>query len=62
MLTMAGTHKPLYEAAIDELGKLLSTPLDPLLLKVIELYHYYDLTLLPWDNYYQVAVVMITDV
>ena len=43
MLTITGTQKPLDEAAIDELDKLLSVPLDSLVLKVIELDHYSDL-------------------
>ena len=48
MWTIAGTRKPLNEAAIDELEKLLSVPLDSLVLKVIELEHYSDLlTFLP---------------
>ena len=33
--------------------------LDSLVLKVLDLEHYYDLlTVLPWDNCFQVAVVM----
>ena len=63
MLTVSGTHRPLYEDTIDKLEKLLSIPLDSLMLKVIELEHYSDLlTFLLWDNRYQVAVVMIIDV
>ena len=42
---------------------MLSTPLDSLVIKVIELEHYSDLlTFLPRDNRYQVAVVMLTDI
>ena len=60
MSTITGTHRPLDDAAIDELEKLLSTPLDSLVLKVLELEHYSDLlTVLPWDNRCQVAVVML---
>ena len=63
MATSAGTRRPLDEAAIDELEKLLSIPLDSLALKVLELEHYSDLlTFLPWDNRCQVAVVMLTAV
>ena len=43
MLTVSGTHRPLYEDTIDKLEKLLSIPLDSLMLKVIELEHYSDL-------------------
>ena len=49
MSTISGTCKPLDEAASDELERLLSIPLDSLVLKVLELEHYSDLiTLLPW--------------
>ena len=60
MSTITGTHRPLDEAAIDELEKLLPTPLDSVVLKVLELEQYSDLiTVLPWDNRCQVAVVII---
>ena len=60
MSTITGTGRPLDEAAIDELEKMLSIPLDSLVLKVLELDHYSDLlTVLPWENRYQVAVVML---
>ena len=63
MWTIAGTRKPLNEAAIDELEKLLSVPLDSLVLKVIELEHYSDLlTFLLSDNRCRVDVVMCTAV
>ena len=35
MLTIVVTRRPLDEAAIDELDKLLSVPLDSLVLKVL---------------------------
>ena len=61
--TIAGTRRPLDEAAIDEIEKLLSIPLYSLLLKVLELDHYSDLlTFLPWENRCQVSVVMLTSV
>ena len=60
MSTITGTHRPLDEAAIDELYKLLPIPLDSVVLKVLELEQYSDLiTVLPWDNRFQVAVVII---
>ena len=60
MLTITGTHRPIYEAAIDELEKLPPIPLDSLVLKVLELEHYSDLlTVLPWYNRCQVAAVML---
>ena len=60
MSTITGTRRPLDEAAIDELEKLLSVPLDSVVLKVLELEQYSDLlTVLPWDNRCQVAVVML---
>ena len=40
MSTIAGTPRPLNEAVIDELDKLISTPLDYLVLKVIKLENY----------------------
>eukprot|EP00566_Odontella_aurita_P002104 CAMPEP_0113543468 /NCGR_PEP_ID=MMETSP0015_2-20120614/10174_1 /TAXON_ID=2838 /ORGANISM="Odontella" /LENGTH=1074 /DNA_ID=CAMNT_0000443629 /DNA_START=285 /DNA_END=3508 /DNA_ORIENTATION=- /assembly_acc=CAM_ASM_000160 len=53
-------RRKLDDAAVDELEKLLSIPLDSLALKVLELEHYSDLlTFLPWDNRRQVAVVML---
>ena len=60
MSNIAVTHRPPDEAAIDELEKILSTPLDYLVLKVLELDNYYNL--LPWDNRCQVSVVMLTSV
>ena len=61
--TLVGTCKPLDEAAIDELERLLSTPLDYLVLKVLDIEHYYDLlTFLTWDNRFQVDVLMLTAV
>ena len=63
MLTIAGTHRPLNEAAIDDIDNLLSIPLDYLVIKVLELEHYYGLiTFLPCDNLCQVDVVMLTAV
>ena len=63
MLTIAGTHIPLNEAANDELEKLFSIPIDSLGLKVLDIEHYSDLlTFLPWDNRCQVAVVILKDV
>ena len=60
MSTITGTGRPLDEAAIDELEKMLSIPLDSLVLKVLELDHYSDLlTVLPWENRCKVAVVML---
>ena len=60
MSTITGTRRPLDEASIGELEKLLSVSLDSLALKVLELEHYFDLlTVLPWDNRCQVAVVML---
>ena len=60
MSNIAVTHRPPDEAAIDELEKMLSVSLDSLVLKVLELEHYFDLlTVLPWDNRCQVAVVML---
>ena len=60
MSTITCNHRLLDEAAMDELEKLLSIPLDSLVLKVLELEHYSDLlTVLPWDNGFQVAVVML---
>ena len=51
MSTIEGTRKPLDEAAIDDLERLLSIPLDSLVLKVLELENYSDLLIfLPWDN------------
>ena len=43
MWTITAAHRPLNEAAIDELEKRLSIPLDYLVLKVIELEHYSEL-------------------
>ena len=61
MSTIVVTRRPLDEAAIDELDKLLSIPLDSLVLKVLELEHYSGLlNFLPWDKTFQVAVVMLT--
>ena len=37
MLTIAGTPRPLDEADIDELEKMLSVPLDSLVLNMLEL-------------------------
>ena len=63
MLTIAGTRRPLDEAAIEKLEKLLSVPLDSLVLKVLEIEDYsYLLTFLPSDNRCQVDLVMLTDV
>ena len=60
MSTISGTCRPLNWAAIDELEKLLSIPLGPLVINVIELDPYYDLlTFISWDNRCQVAVVML---
>ena len=43
--------------------KLLSVPLDSLVIKLLDLEHCSDLlTFLPWDNRFQVAVVMPMDV
>ena len=51
MSTIAGTQKPFYDAAIDEIERLLSIPHDSLVLKVLELEHYSDLiTFLAWEN------------
>ena len=56
MWTISGTRIPLYY-------KLLSIPLDSLVLEVIDLEHYSDLlTFLYWDNHCQLAVVMLTAV
>ena len=61
MLTISGTCRPLYEATIDNINKLLSIPLNSLVLTVIELENYFDLLIfLPWDNHCQMAVVMLT--
>ena len=61
MPTISGTRRPLYEAAIDELEKLLYFPLDSIMIKVLDLEHYYELLIfLPLDNRFQVAVVMLT--
>ena len=63
MPTITGTHKLLDEAAIDELERLLSIPLDPLVFRVLDLEHCSDLlTFLPWNNYCQVAVVMLMEI
>ena len=63
MSAISGTRRPLNEADIDELEKLLSIPLNSLVLTVIELENYFDLLIfLPWDNHCQVAVVMLTPV
>ena len=60
MLTISGTCRPLYEATIDNINKLLSIPLNSLVLTVIELENYFDLLIfLPWDNHCQVAVVTL---
>ena len=60
MSTITGTCRPLDEAAIDELEKMLSVSLDSLVLKVLELEHYSDLlAFFPWDNRCQVAVVIL---
>ena len=40
MLTISVTHKHLDEAAIEKFKTLLSIPLDPLVLKVLDLEHY----------------------
>ena len=63
MSNIVGTHRLLDEAAIGKLEKLLSVPLDSLVLKMIELDHYSDLiTFLPWDNSCEVAVVIFTSI
>ena len=63
MSTIAGTHRPLNEAAFLDIEKLLSIPLDYLVLKVLDLENYSDLlTFLPRDNRFKVAVVMLTSV
>ena len=63
MSTIAGTLIPLGEAAIDRLERLLSIPLDSLVLKFLELEHYSGiLSFLPWDNRFQVAMVFPTAV
>ena len=63
MSTIAVTRRPPDEAAIDELEKILSTPLDYLVLKVLELDNYSNLLpFLPWENRCQVSVVMLTAV
>ena len=63
MSTVSVTHRPLDEAAINNIEKLLSVALNSLLIKEIYLEHYsYLLTLLPWDNRCWVAVVIIADV
>ena len=60
MSTIAGTRKPFYDAAIDEIERLLSIPHDYLVLKVLELEHYSDLlAFFPWDNRCRVAVVIL---
>ena len=43
MSAIAVTRRPLDEAAIDKLEKLLSIPLDSLVLKLLEFEHYSDL-------------------
>ena len=51
MSTIKSTCRTLDEDTIEELEKLLSIPLDSLVLKVLDLEHYSDLlTVLPWDN------------
>ena len=61
--TIAGTRTTPDEAAIDELEKLLSIPINSLVLKLLELEHYSDLlNFLLWDNRCQLDVVMLTDV
>ena len=63
MWTIADTRRPLNEAAIGELEKLLYIPLYSLVIKVLDLEHYSDLlTFLPWDNRCQVDVVMLASV
>ena len=60
MSTIIVTLISLDEAAIDKLEKLISILLDVLVLKVLEIEHYYDLiTVLPWDNRFQVDGVML---
>ena len=61
MSTISGTYRPPDEAAIDELEKLLSVPLNSLFLKVLDVEHHSDLlTLIPWNNLCQVDVVILT--
>jgi vacuolar protein sorting-associated protein 35 len=61
--TAAAPMKELDEAAVTELGKLLSIPLDSLALKVLELDHYSDLLAhLPWENRREVGVSMLKSV
>ena len=63
MLTIIDTRRPLNEANIDELEKLLSIPLDSLVLKLLDLDNYSDITpFLPWNNRCHVAVVILLDV
>ena len=60
MSTITGTCRPLDEAAIDKLEKLISIPLYLLVFKVLEIENYSDLiTVLSWDNRCQVAFVML---
>ena len=61
MWTIAGTYRPLDKNDIDEFDKMLSIPLNFLVLRVLDLEHYSELlNFLPWDNRFQVAVLMLT--
>ena len=63
MLTVSGTHRPLYEDTIDKLEKLLSIPLDSLVFNMLHLEHYSGLlAFLPWDNRFQGSMLMPTAV
>ena len=60
MSTIACTRRLIYEAAIYELDKLLSVPLNSPMIKVLDIENYSDLlTSLLWYNRFQVSVVML---
>ena len=63
MSTIAVTHRPLDDSAIDELEKMLSIPLDSIMLKVLDIEHYSDLpTSPPCNNRFLVAMIMLMDI